>query len=655
MNTAYQQVTGRTPPPPTTQTGGGGQSSTTGTQQQGSSSRTAEDEELRIAERRREAQEAERHEADIRRRNIQRDISQQPLVDLQNIEYEFFGDSLPMNATALMQYTFAETDWDESGVRTTWTWNREVLRRTGVVTIYDDFSPLTMQWLMNDQHSPAAIAHDWINVWTGDAGSGYLGLDLGDTRGLTARQVLDRYMDALEQRYEERDTTEEVDQGGYPQPNRSAGDYQDEIELWRELQDSFGAHPDLTTDVHDWLVHELGRNTSNPAQSEGAVRAYLISQLNESGVRLDREDRTEMGLEELTELLYMRQRRQYIALADQYEDLTGFTEFSRLSAEILRPQTPQEIDAAQERMNQLDDWWEDATPEHQSAVRELQEELQASIAGIERTDDLLRAYQMQYDPNTPDYSLLILAATILFEPIDWIVTGVEIIQDISKGDLGGALGNGVLLALPLFSGRFDDTARFLFDIDERSGPGGLSALPSGSGDDAVREITGVTVTRREANEFIVAGDITLHPDYNSDRWQALGTELTPEGNPVMRGGQPLRRDLEANSALRIEMVENIQLERSSDEAFDWRGRRADGTIITYDAITPPSEHFYRNSPRGSIREHIKQGLDVFVIDVTDLTDAQIADMRRYVTEEIGAFSQGRPDVSVPRILWILPR
>ena len=145
MNTAYQQVTGRTPPPPTTQTGGGGQSSTTGTQQQGSSSRTAEDEELRIAERRREAQEAERREADIRRRNIQRDISQQPLVDLQNIEYEFFGDSLPMNATALMQYTFAETDWDETWVRTSWTWNGEVMRRTGAASIEQGLSPLTTE------------------------------------------------------------------------------------------------------------------------------------------------------------------------------------------------------------------------------------------------------------------------------------------------------------------------------------------------------------------------------------------------------------------------------------------------------------------------------------------------------------------------------
>jgi hypothetical protein len=73
------------------------------------------------------------------------------------------------------------------------------------------------------------------------------------------------------------------------------------------------------------------------------------------------------------------------------------------------------------------------TPQLTAAGRDLSENMSYfETLGI--AIDPARDYE-------PDYTLQLLIASILLEPVDWVVTGGEIIGDIASGNWGGALIN----------------------------------------------------------------------------------------------------------------------------------------------------------------------------------------------------------------------
>lgn len=59
-----------------------------------------------------------------------------------------------------------------------------------------------------------------------------------------------------------------------------------------------------------------------------------------------------------------------------------------------------------------------------------------------------------YEP--ADYNGLLFVASVLFEPVDWIVTGVEVVNDLSKGNWGSAALNTGLAIMPFVGGWMDD-------------------------------------------------------------------------------------------------------------------------------------------------------------------------------------------------------
>ena len=62
---------------------------------------------------------------------------------------------------------------------------------------------------------------------------------------------------------------------------------------------------------------------------------------------------------------------------------------------------------------------------------------------------------------SPDYSLFAFVLSIAFEPVDWVLTGAEVVDAASRGDWGAALIDFLLAAAPFVSGRMDNTIRHL--------------------------------------------------------------------------------------------------------------------------------------------------------------------------------------------------
>jgi hypothetical protein len=70
---------------------------------------------------------------------------------------------------------------------------------------------------------------------------------------------------------------------------------------------------------------------------------------------------------------------------------------------------------------------------------------------------LFEAFEGSYDPGPPPMvTLLQMAAGILIDPVDWVMTGIEVIQDIQRGDYGSAALNLTLAVTPFLSGQADE-------------------------------------------------------------------------------------------------------------------------------------------------------------------------------------------------------
>ncbi|MDX2139957.1 MAG: hypothetical protein SF123_17860 [Chloroflexota bacterium] len=83
----------------------------------------------------------------------------------------------------------------------------------------------------------------------------------------------------------------------------------------------------------------------------------------------------------------------------------------------------------------------------------------------------------------PDFNLLLLVGSILIEPIDWVVTGVDVIGDLARGDFGSAAANTALAVLPIAGGWMDDLGDLRYAPDDPPGGGGVpgnSLLPNSS-------------------------------------------------------------------------------------------------------------------------------------------------------------------------------
>ncbi|GEM_PF-4982214 len=77
-----------------------------------------------------------------------------------------------------------------------------------------------------------------------------------------------------------------------------------------------------------------------------------------------------------------------------------------------------------------------------------------AISDVTNPEERIDRLQGTYEP--PDASLLLFVASIFFEPVDWVVTGAEVVSDLMRGDLASAGINATLALLPLVNGRIDN-------------------------------------------------------------------------------------------------------------------------------------------------------------------------------------------------------
>ena len=77
----------------------------------------------------------------------------------------------------------------------------------------------------------------------------------------------------------------------------------------------------------------------------------------------------------------------------------------------------------------------------------------------------------------PVPDLILFAVSIFIEPVDWIMTGIEMADAAKRGDWGLFIVNGVLAALPFVSGRVDNVAGRVFGASDDFVQAGLRNVP----------------------------------------------------------------------------------------------------------------------------------------------------------------------------------
>ena len=73
--------------------------------------------------------------------------------------------------------------------------------------------------------------------------------------------------------------------------------------------------------------------------------------------------------------------------------------------------------------------------------------------------------------------LFIMGFTMAFEPVDWALTTVDVINALSEGDIESAVGDFILGAIPFASSRMDDAFRVVDDLAAAQVGGRLDNTP----------------------------------------------------------------------------------------------------------------------------------------------------------------------------------
>lgn len=127
----------------------------------------------------------------------------------------------------------------------------------------------------------------------------------------------------------------------------------------------------------------------------------------------------------------------------------------------------------------------------------------------------------------PAANLFLFVASIFIEPVDWIVTGVEMIDAASRGDWGQVVVNGVLAALPFVSGQVDNVARKALGASEDFAQAGLRNVSPNQ----ITNITELNLTRglqRAGSDYVMAADNYVSrtvSGYNSTNARRLNREV----------------------------------------------------------------------------------------------------------------------------------
>lgn len=290
--------------------------------------------------------------------------------------------------------------------------------------------------------------------------------------------------------------------------------------------------PPMSTAVIPWAREYMNLNTSDVREIESAVRDDLLNRIEQFDLNRENVDLSVLSTEELVQWYSQRLRRPYGNLPAGAARLIEAEhpldrdyverELNRLNSlldamnSVLPHQSVDAFMSAYERSSEADarsflirnlgqlndynldpDWYEMDTLE---LVRLWRHELDEFVpgdpnvvgdynfgafwSGEGQAIDYLAQYQnLQILENTyvppppPDLNLLAIVASIFLEPVDWVMTGIEVIQDLQQGDYGGAAVNVTLALLP-FAGGWMDDAPFIFRAADEGGGGGGRLVPN---------------------------------------------------------------------------------------------------------------------------------------------------------------------------------
>jgi hypothetical protein len=359
----------------------------------------------------------------------------------------FIGESAQSAAELFLNFVLPG-NWNEEGEATVVQQIQRLMhtvrgRDADEVThpVTDDFSTLTLQWIETnlghmDEFSGGTvedIAIDLITVLKNEARA--YGFTMKSLENKTAEEVLLLFMLELQDRYEE------LVAAGDAGWQNVASDYN----YWRGLLDTFGANLALTTDVQDFVAAELGVDPADPDVVEATVVDFNEQVIQSLGIDPAAVDFQNMGLEESTWFAYLQLIEAYQGAESEIRALLGLS----ADAPIPIPETSVGFVSAPY-----------AQMSTQEGIRysELLVQLNALEAQILRSQNLALAFEMQYDDTRPDEQLLLMVASMVAEPIDWVLTLGEVTQNLRDGDVGSAMLNTALAVTPMLAGWMDDVA-----------------------------------------------------------------------------------------------------------------------------------------------------------------------------------------------------
>jgi hypothetical protein len=225
----------------------------------------------------------------------------------------------------------------------------------------------------------------------------------------------------------------------------------------------------VNSDVVEWAQDHLGLQSADADDAEAVARSYLLDFILSRNPALLHHSDVHVRDMSIGELTYIAQQLSVEAYRAADERMDAVV--SSVPDEVLT--------LARGSVLGILNYEEQVIQNLPAAYRDPIQQVQAEMGDLGRfyhdTLTLQQAYRGQYEQDmSADLRLILMVASIVAEPIDWVVTGVEVIQDVREGDWENALENVILAGVPFAGGWMNDAAGMLRHAPDEPVGGGTS-------------------------------------------------------------------------------------------------------------------------------------------------------------------------------------
>mgnify|MGYP001329932182 CR=1 FL=1 len=351
-------------------------------------------------------------------------------ADFVGDDIEYFGDSLPSSYATFLNLVQSDDQWEQNPALSI----RDLFLYVRGVRVDQNLSRAALEILLVDGVTNATDRGQSANDLISDleVSAENLGININFDR-YTAEEALSWFREGAANRF----------YSATPDAPITLDDIRSVLAEWYPTQLAFGAPEDVSADTIYWAIDSFPEYFNLETTRSGAdvaeyVRTWIGSGLSILDVDIPTQDIEDMSLPDLLSLY------QQAAYAEYQEDI---------ALEASGDWNPTFIDEVT------------GIPfTDVETVMQQRRERNAIEDAMHAAAELHSAFENTY--RSPDYSLLLLVASIVCEPADWIITGVEIVQDIRNEDWGNALLNFGLLVTPFVSGSLDDLTDVVRGADD---------------------------------------------------------------------------------------------------------------------------------------------------------------------------------------------